>query len=195
MTEIIPETLKDRILRSSRHILAKEGYNGLSMRKIASSVDCKAASIYHHFANKDKIVHALIDEGYIMQAEYIENQVIGIESPVDRLEIRARAYIDFGLNYPEYYNIMYNLYSSELERYPKENYRRNTINMFRNIDDIKEAHRLGLVQLEEDPKILGNAAAAMLHGVVTLFLTQRFHVRLDRQKIIDQIVKQVVSMT
>ena len=187
-------SLKEKILESSRHLLATEGYNGLSMRKIAGLVGCKAASIYHHFESKDKIVHALIDEGYQLQYDYILKRIKGMTEPLSRLEARARAFIDFGLENPEFYHIMYVLYTDEMERYPKENYRRNTLNMAGTIEDIAAAAKSGHIDLKEEPEILASAGTAMLHGVVSLFLTKRFHVKLDRERIKDIVVRQAIRL-
>ncbi|MDX1502000.1 MAG: helix-turn-helix domain-containing protein, partial [Thermoanaerobaculia bacterium] len=47
--------LRRTILDRTRHLLVEEGYNNLSMRKIARAVGCSATSIYLHFENKDAL--------------------------------------------------------------------------------------------------------------------------------------------
>ncbi len=187
-------SLKDRILASSRHILALEGYNGLSMRKIAKAVDCKAASIYHHFENKDKIVHTLIDEGYQLQLQAMNNAIADLENPIARLEARTRAYIDFGINHPELYHIMYILITKDMERYPKENYRRNSHNVIRTIEDLNIADTEDLITLQADPVIIASTGAAMLHGLVSLLISNRLHVKLDTDQFKEMLVQQVLAL-
>ena len=55
--------LRRLILDHARRLLVSDGYDALSMRKIAASAGCSATSIYLHFESKDALTHALISEG------------------------------------------------------------------------------------------------------------------------------------
>lgn len=58
---------KDIILYKALIMFSEKGYEGVSMRDIASEVGIKAASIYNHFKNKEDIFNSLIkmmDERY-----------------------------------------------------------------------------------------------------------------------------------
>ena len=56
------QSLRDRILQTSRSILFSKGYDAISMRKIAGLVGVSATSIYLYFENKNHLVHTLIEE-------------------------------------------------------------------------------------------------------------------------------------
>ena len=51
---------KEKILCSSLDMFAKRGYNAVSIRDIAASVNIKESSIYYHFKNKQDILDSII---------------------------------------------------------------------------------------------------------------------------------------
>lgn len=55
-------TTKQKIIYSSLELFSKDGYDGVSMRQIASSVGIKGASIYSHFKSKQDIFVAIFEE-------------------------------------------------------------------------------------------------------------------------------------
>ncbi|MFZ6848941.1 TetR/AcrR family transcriptional regulator [Undibacterium sp. RuRC25W] len=48
------------ILEAARHILASEGYAGLSMRKVASEVGISLSNVQHYFQSKDVLMEAVL---------------------------------------------------------------------------------------------------------------------------------------
>lgn len=52
-------TTKDKILTSTISILAREGYAGTSMRKVASAIDKEPSIIYAHFNDKESLLRAV----------------------------------------------------------------------------------------------------------------------------------------
>lgn len=65
----IMSSTKDRILYESLKLFSEKGFNGVSMREIASKVNIKAASLYTHFKGKDAIYEAIRD---VMAKRYQE---------------------------------------------------------------------------------------------------------------------------
>jgi AcrR family transcriptional regulator len=111
-------------LAEARRILVAEGPNALSTRRIAKAVGCTATALYLYFENKEALVHALIDEGFLRLQTALDAAWDGPEGAA-RLERVARAYVDFGLANPEYYQVMFQLAPAGIETYPVEKYRRN----------------------------------------------------------------------
>lgn len=60
-------TTKDSILHTALRLFSERGYEGVSMRDLASEVGIKAASIYNHFSGKEEIFNSLLAE---MQNRY-----------------------------------------------------------------------------------------------------------------------------
>lgn len=53
---------KERIVYESLRLFSQKGYDGVSMREIASAVGIKGASIYNHFKGKEDIFNAIFTE-------------------------------------------------------------------------------------------------------------------------------------
>ena len=61
---------RGKIFNVSIDLFSKYGYNGVSIRKIASIVGIKESSIYNHFENKEDILNCIFDyfhEGMLAQ--------------------------------------------------------------------------------------------------------------------------------
>ncbi|MGY5860035.1 MAG: helix-turn-helix domain-containing protein [Candidatus Thorarchaeota archaeon] len=57
---------KERILNAAYELFIDKGYQGSSMRDIASTAGIKAGSIYNHFAGKEQIFEAVFIEKHPM---------------------------------------------------------------------------------------------------------------------------------
>lgn len=184
--------LKRQILDTSREILVEKGYASLSMRKIAAEIGYSATSIYLHFKNKDALFHALIDEGMNL---LLEKQIAIVEACKDdaiaRLSKLCRGYIDFGLEKPEYYEIMFLQRPKISDRFPIEFFRRAR----RNLDLVKDTIGVGV---KEGKMFVNNIDAqthviwASLHGAISILLAMRLDVKMDEALFIDNVIEHVV---
>jgi AcrR family transcriptional regulator len=52
---------RERILRLASELFARHGYHGTSTRDIAAAVGIRQPSLFHHFATKAAIMHALLE--------------------------------------------------------------------------------------------------------------------------------------
>ena len=94
------------ILNAAMELFINEGYNSVSIRKIAEKIEYSPGSIYTYFADKDSIFYELHVKGFeILYQKQVSSQ--SINDPRERLVAHARAYIEFALNNQEYYDIMF----------------------------------------------------------------------------------------
>ena len=129
MSEKEEKSLRREILDTARQLLTTTGYARLSMRNIANKIGYSAPSIYLYFESKDDLVHALIDEGVELLGARLSEANASAASPEARLEAMCRAYVAFGIERPEYYEIMYVLHPEYIKRYPAEKYRKARRNL------------------------------------------------------------------
>lgn len=183
--------LSRRMLDAAREILVEDGYPQLSMRRVAKRVHCSPAAIYMHYASKDELIHALVDEGMERLRQQLEAGLAdGGETPASRMEALCRAYVAFGRTHREYYEIMFLLNDRTVARYPAESYRRARENL----------GLFGQVCAEagagSDPAGLLTLASgiwATLHGVVTLLLAGRVDRGVDPERLVDEAVAMAVT--
>jgi AcrR family transcriptional regulator len=62
---------RTQVLKASACLFAEFGFETTSMRQIADQVDLLAGSIYHHFATKEDILHAILREPLLRFAQDI----------------------------------------------------------------------------------------------------------------------------
>jgi AcrR family transcriptional regulator len=186
---IAERDLRRCILDTARRLLVRDGYHNLSMRKIASAIQYSATSIYLYFRNKDALFHALIEEG--MERLYEANCAAAAaypDAPVERLRALCRTYLSFGLENPEYYEIMFMLQPEQMTRYPAEKYRLARRNLALVISTLEEGRRRGEMAVEA-PAVTASALWALLHGAVSLLLARR----LDAGTSIDVFLETVLD--
>ena len=98
--------MKKMILDAAMQLFIKDGYDGVSIRKIASKIEYSPGTIYTYFEDKDSIFYALHVEGFgMLYQKQLSAQ--SIQNPRERLIAHGRAYIEFALNNQEYYDVMF----------------------------------------------------------------------------------------
>lgn len=184
--------LRRSILDTTRHLLIQDGIAQLSMRKVARAVGCSVGSIYVYFANKDELVHALIEEGFDMELALQQQVAEQHHNPRERLEALCRLYVQFAFENPEYYEIMYMLDPERMARYPAEKYRKARRGLELIADTIAECAAQGLLEVEE-PFIEATFIWTQLHGMVSLFKADRIDHRIDREQFIDYAIRRLLG--
>jgi AcrR family transcriptional regulator len=111
MTQEEIDSFKERILDSALHCIISEGFNNLSMRKIASRLDISATTIYNYYANKDELNLNIRIRGFELLFRMLKENRDRHRDFMDRIKAMIRAYADFGINFSNYYDIMFNLHT------------------------------------------------------------------------------------
>ncbi|MGQ9886883.1 MAG: TetR family transcriptional regulator [Aggregatilineales bacterium] len=63
---------RDDILYAAADVLQRRGYEATTMKDIAAEVNLTAASLYHHFKNKDELLLAVLEAGLDLVIERLE---------------------------------------------------------------------------------------------------------------------------
>ena len=185
--------LRRLILDHARRLLVAHGYDALSMRKIAASAGCSATSIYLHFASKDALTHTLISEGMDRLHDALTAAQAQRATPAGRLDALSRAYVRFGLDNPEYYEVMFQLHPERMARYPADDYRRarRNVDLFR--DALADGVAGGSLRAPSPPDVAASVLWTALHGLVSLHLARRVDVRVAGPELIDAAVRQSLA--
>ena len=102
------EKLKMRqlILESAMRLFLEEDFEKVTLRRIAKEIEYSPATIYLYFKDKDEIFYTLHREGF--EKLYKQQQtILKIKNPLKRLRKHAEIYVSFGLENPEYYDLMF----------------------------------------------------------------------------------------
>jgi AcrR family transcriptional regulator len=105
------QRLKDEtrinILDASLHIVKEEGWQALSMRKIADVIEYTAPIIYEYFANKEAILLELTRRGYLILSRNLQEAKGQHDLPAKQLEAMWLAYWNFAFDNKELYQLMF----------------------------------------------------------------------------------------
>jgi AcrR family transcriptional regulator len=101
------EETRTNILEAAYAIVKEEGWQGLSMRKIADKIEYTAPIIYEYFSNKDAILNELTGKGFIKLSKELQEAKAKFEKPEDQLEAMWMAYWDFAFTDTEMYQVMF----------------------------------------------------------------------------------------
>lgn len=183
--------LRDRLLESARKILLEEGQRNFSLRKIARESGVSATSIYLHFDNKDHLIHVLMEESIDRLNNRLEKSVQGSTDPIEKLNILARVYVEFALENPKEYRIIYMVSSDQMSRYPKEKFRKARRGYEIVTEVLEEGVRKNLLD-EDHPRVAAYTFWAQLHGVMSVVLSKRLDNRLDQQEFIEQAIEHII---
>ncbi len=99
--------LKQEILDAARDILVREGYDGLSMRKVARKIDYSPTAIYLHFQDRDDLVFSVSEQTFAGLVRELDDVTTKNPDPLVALRKGLRRYIDFGLAHPEHYLVAF----------------------------------------------------------------------------------------
>jgi AcrR family transcriptional regulator len=97
---------KQAILDAALEIVIQDGPAALSMRSLAERIDYSPAGLYEYFGSKEEIIGAVCDEGQRMLYEAMEQADASLP-PVEHLYHIGKAYIDFALEHPDYFLLMF----------------------------------------------------------------------------------------
>lgn len=103
----LKEETRVNILDAALHIVKHEGWQALSMRKIADVIEYTAPIIYEYFANKDAILMELTRKGYLILAKDMEEAKEKHRLPEKQLEAMWLAYWNFAFENKELYQVMF----------------------------------------------------------------------------------------
>jgi AcrR family transcriptional regulator len=103
----LKENTRSSILSAALKIVKQEGWNALSMRKIAEEIDYTAPVIYEYFTSKESLVAELSNTGYLMLVSRIREAKNSQPAPVQQLEVMWLAYWKFAFVEKELYQAMF----------------------------------------------------------------------------------------
>lgn len=98
--------LRDQILAAARRIVAREGFDGLTMRKIGDAIEYSPGTIYLYFQSREEIAMALCAEGFGKLLVAME-PAARIVDPLARIREIGRRYVQFGIDDPETYRLIF----------------------------------------------------------------------------------------
>ena len=187
--------LKNALIKAGVEILAREGLGGLSLRKVAKQVGVSHAAPYSHFADKQALIAAISTEGFKQLFFQIEEIIKShYEEPKILLTETAWAYIQFALNEPDRFKLMFSSVLEKEKDYPDfvEISQQNFQQVVKVIEICQQA---GV--LKPGPATLTSISVwGAVHGLIMLVLEgQVSHAVLDQFNLQEMLLHTLNQMT
>src|ERR1041385_6236629 len=101
------ENIREEILDAARALFVKEGYERVSIRKIAEKIEYAPGTIYLYFHDKAEILHRLCEETFAKLAQWMHAINADPSNPLEGLRRGLRTYVQFGIDNPHHYIVTF----------------------------------------------------------------------------------------
>lgn len=103
------EKLRNSIINTALMIGKAEGWQNVSIRKVADVISYSPPAIYLYFKNKDEILMEITRIGFIRLDKHLKHALKKINEPCEIFKKAIFAYWKFAVDQSEYYKLMFGL--------------------------------------------------------------------------------------
>jgi len=180
--------LKNALIKAGVDILAKEGIEGLSLRKVAQRTGVSHNAPYSHFPDKQSLIAAISTEGF---KQLYDELGIAISTypndPRKQLQEGAWVYVQFAMNNIDIFKIMFSGVLEKEKEYPA--FVEISSKTFERVVGIVRGCQDAAILRSSPPEIMAVAVWGQVHGIISLMLEgQISHTVLDHSDIRDVVL-------
>ncbi|WP_205509295.1 TetR/AcrR family transcriptional regulator [Longitalea arenae] len=183
------QDLRKAILDASMKLFVEQGYENVSIRKIADLIEYSPTTVYLYFKDKNEILFNLHEIGFQKMAEYTAD-IFTIKNPVVRLHKMGEYYMKFGLENPEFYDLMFILQApmEALQTIDNCQWKSGDQALGKLKETIQECMDKNLIE-KGDVHAIAMAIWGMVHGMVALAIRNRFDKLVPREEMVPMMNK------
>ena len=97
---------RQSILATARELFLLKGFEATTIRNIAEKIEYSPSTIYQHFKDKNEIFYTIHSEAFAELVRYLNASEMH-KNPMDQLIALGQIYIQFALENPELYDLMF----------------------------------------------------------------------------------------
>jgi AcrR family transcriptional regulator len=159
--------LRSALLQAALEVIDDTGPQGLTIREVARRAGVSHAAPYRHFADKDDLILAVVEQGFeLMHATMMEDKAAAGPDPLDQFSASGLAYLRFAMHYPAYYRVMFS--GDLLSSSGQDSLRHTSTAAFEQmLADLKLCQSMGILR-EGDPMLQAVSILSTVHGFVSL---------------------------
>lgn len=178
------QEIRKAILDASMKLFVEQGFENVSIRKIADLIEYSPTTVYLYFKDKNEILFNLHEIGFQKMAEYTAD-LWTIKNPLVRLHKMGEYYMKFGLENPAFYDLMFILQAPMEALQVVENceWKSGDQALGKLKETIQECMDKDMIE-KGDVDASAMAVWGMVHGMVSLAIRNRF----DKLVIHEQMV-------
>lgn len=181
------DKLRGEIVAAGMRLLFETGdEEAVTIRAVAKAVGVSPPSIYLHFADKNALLLAVCEATFDDLHDHIEAAAAGVDDPLEVLRVRGRAYVQFGLDNPEQYRILFMTRPPELhshEGLPAPAAFQS------HLEAVQRAWDAGLLAAAPSAELAAFSLWAGVHGITSLLIAKPDFPWPDRDVLVDHVLR------
>jgi AcrR family transcriptional regulator len=177
-------SLRREILDAARTLFIEEGYERVSMRKLAERIEYSPTTIYLHFKDKAELFHAVCDETFGQLTRKLNAIAKKGGDPVETLREGLRTYARFALKHKEHYTVAFLLPRNPIFPFADSTAEAAFQVLRDGVTACVRDHRFRPVEVEPAAQTLWAAT----HGVVALLIAKKGFPFIDANTLIDETI-------
>jgi AcrR family transcriptional regulator len=185
--------LRRALVDAALEILIAEGATALSLRAVARRAGVSQAAPYHHFTDRDELMAAVAEAGFRLLLMRLE-RVTESKSPNPRRAMQdyAVAYVNFAVEFPAYYRLMFGQRLAERSPYPEL---RSSVRELRRVfATAVEALQMRGLARRGDPDELALTSWSLIHGIAMLLIDGQMREELGDTSDAERLVREQTAL-
>ena len=170
LTEDQIEAFRVRAVEVATHLFAERGYDGVTMRALAAELGCSPMTPYRYFENREELFGMVRVDAFRRFADCQKAAYEAGETTRDTFLRLKEAYIQFAVEEPHAYSIMF-----QLTPVPRSDFPNLNEESYRGFSYLVKATHKAVEEgmFEGDPLPIAHLLWSNTHGLVSLHLSGR----------------------
>ncbi|SFI81430.1 TetR/AcrR family transcriptional regulator [Thermoflavimicrobium dichotomicum] len=98
---------REKVIQVARSLFVEEGYQYVTMRKIAHVLGYSHGTLYYHFKDKASLIHEILQQDFAHMREKMTQATQKQGEPISQLRTVIYTFIRFGIDHPHHYRLMF----------------------------------------------------------------------------------------
>jgi AcrR family transcriptional regulator len=184
--------IRKLILDASMKLFVEEGFDNVTIRRIAEIIEYSPTTIYLYFKDKDEIFYALHDIGFQKMQE-LNKDLVTINNPLLRLHKMGENYLEFGMSNPEFYNLMF-VQEEPMNKITELgcDWNEGDAAISRLKETVAECMEKGYID-KGDAHLVSLSMWSFVHGLVSLAISERMEKFVPQKEMVMSVMKQSLN--
>lgn len=186
--------LRQEILDAASELFVRDGFENVSMRRIADKIEYSPTTIYLYFKDKAELLEQVCSETFARLVQRLAKIMEQPADPVEKLRRGLLAYIEFGLEFPDHYRATFMM--PVPEEFDKEKYHQPDSPgmqafafLTRGISDCIAAGKWKQMNVE----LAAQTLWAGVHGITSLLITHDTFPWVGKKQVIHSTVDTLIG--
>ena len=189
------DRLREEILVATAALLARMGSDeALSLRAVAREVGVSAPSVYLHFPDKEALLLAVAAELFSEVERALDAAAAQAgDDPVATVVARARAYVEWGLEHPGQYKVLYEGALWRRLDHPQQQQVLGQAALLALAADVQRAAARGALPPDADAAHVAQVLWQAAHGVTSIRINKPTALSSDAAGDVEELVRAVLG--